>query len=82
MLVGFAAETDQVAERARAKLAGKGVDLIVANDVSAPGTGFDHDTNEVTIFGADGAESRVPMATKDVVADAILDRVSALLATR
>jgi phosphopantothenoylcysteine decarboxylase/phosphopantothenate--cysteine ligase len=82
VLVGFAAETDQVAERARTKLAGKGVDLIVANDVSAPGTGFDHDTNEVTIFGADGAESRVPMATKDVVADAILDRVSALLATR
>jgi phosphopantothenoylcysteine decarboxylase / phosphopantothenate---cysteine ligase len=82
VLVGFAAETDQVAERARAKVSAKRVDLIVANDVSAPGVGFDHDTNEVTIFGADGAESRVPMATKEVVADAILDRVCALLAAR
>jgi phosphopantothenoylcysteine decarboxylase / phosphopantothenate---cysteine ligase len=82
VLVGFAAETDQVAERARAKLRAKRVDLIVANDVSAPGVGFDHDTNEVTIFGADGTERTVPMATKEVVADAILDRVSALLAAR
>jgi phosphopantothenoylcysteine decarboxylase / phosphopantothenate---cysteine ligase len=82
VLVGFAAETEQVADRARAKLAAKHVDLIVANDVSAPGVGFDHDTNEVVIFGADGTESRVPMATKGAVADAILDRVSALLAAR
>ncbi len=82
VLVGFAAETKQVAERARAKLVAKQVDLIVANDVSAPGVGFDHDTNEVTIFGADGTENRVAMAGKDVVADAILDRVSALLADR
>ena len=82
MLVGFAAETEQIAERARAKLVAKQVDLIVANDVSAPGVGFDHDTNEVTIFGADGTENRVAMAGKDVVADAILDRVSALLADR
>ena len=44
-----------MAERAAAKLAAKGVDLMVANDVSAPGVGFDHDTNEVTIFGADGS---------------------------
>ncbi len=81
VLVGFAAETERVAERARAKLRGKRVDLIVANDVSAPGVGFDHDTNEVTIFWADG-ENRVPLATKEVVADAILDRVCALLAAR
>ncbi len=80
VLVGFAAETEQVGERARAKLRAKGVDLIVANDVSAPGAGFDHDTNEVTIFGADGGETRVPMTGKEVVADAILDRVCALLA--
>jgi phosphopantothenoylcysteine decarboxylase/phosphopantothenate--cysteine ligase len=82
VLVGFAAETEQVAERAQAKLEAKRVDLIVANDVSAPGVGFDHDTNEVTIFGADGTVGRVPMAGKEVVADAILDRVCALLAAR
>ena len=82
VLVGFAAETDQVPERARAKLTGKGVDLIVANDVSAPGVGFDHDTNEVTIFGADGSVTDVTLSAKDAVADAILDRVCALLPSR
>jgi phosphopantothenoylcysteine decarboxylase/phosphopantothenate--cysteine ligase len=80
VLVGFAAETDRVAERAVDKLTRKGVDLMVANDVSAPGVGFDHDTNEVTIFGADGSVTPVPLRGKDQVADAILDRVSALLA--
>ena len=77
--MGFAAETDDVAERAAAKLAAKGVDLMVANDVSAPGVGFDHDTNDVTIFGADGSATAVALRTKDAVADAILDRVCALL---
>ena len=58
----------------------KGVDLIVANDVSAPGVGFDHDTNAVTIFGAGGSASAGAAApAKDEVADAILDRVCALL---
>jgi phosphopantothenoylcysteine decarboxylase / phosphopantothenate---cysteine ligase len=79
VLVGFAAETDDVARRAAAKLATKGVDLMVSNDVSAPGVGFDHDTNEVTIFGSDGSVTPVPLRTKDAVADAVLDRVSALL---
>jgi phosphopantothenoylcysteine decarboxylase / phosphopantothenate---cysteine ligase len=79
VLVGFAAETDQVAERAAAKLAAKGADLMVANDVSAPGVGFDHDTNSVTIFGADGTVSAVPLCSKDAVAEAVLDRVCALL---
>ncbi len=79
VLVGFAAETDRVPERATAKLAAKGVDLMVANDVSAPGAGFDHDTNEVTIFGSDGSVTPVPLRSKDAVADAVLDRVSALL---
>ncbi len=79
VLVGFAAETDQVAKRAQSKLDEKGVDLIVANDVSAAGVGFDHDTNAVTIFGAGGSASAVPLRTKDEVADAILDRVCALL---
>ncbi len=82
VLVGFAAETEQVTERAVAKLVGKGVDLMVANDVSAPGVGFDHDTNEVTIFGTDNSATSVPLRTKDAVADAVLDRVCALLAAR
>jgi phosphopantothenoylcysteine decarboxylase/phosphopantothenate--cysteine ligase len=79
LLVGFAAETGQVAERATAKLTAKGVDLMVANDVSAPGAGFEHDTNQVTIFGADGSVTPVALSSKDEVADAILDRVCALL---
>jgi phosphopantothenoylcysteine decarboxylase/phosphopantothenate--cysteine ligase len=82
VLVGFAAETDQVAERARSKLHDKGVDLIVANDISAAGVGFDHDTNAVTIFGSGGMVSEVPLGTKVEVADAILDRVCALLGPR
>ena len=79
VLVGFAAETEDVSERALAKLVAKNVDLMVANDVSAPGVGFDHDTNEVTIYGSDGAVTTVPLSTKDAIADAILDRVRSLL---
>jgi phosphopantothenoylcysteine decarboxylase/phosphopantothenate--cysteine ligase len=82
VLVGFAAETEALAERAVAKLAAKGVDLMVANDVSAPGVGFDHDTNAVTIFTADGSSASVALRSKDDVADAILDRVVALLPAR
>jgi phosphopantothenoylcysteine decarboxylase/phosphopantothenate--cysteine ligase len=82
VLVGFAAETGAVDVRARAKLAAKGVDLMVANDVAATGVGFDHDTNEVTVFGADGTVTAVPLSTKDAVADAVLDRVGALLNPR
>jgi phosphopantothenoylcysteine decarboxylase/phosphopantothenate--cysteine ligase len=82
VLVGFAAETEALAERAVAKLAAKGVDMMVANDVSAPGVGFDHDTNAVTIFTADGSSEMVALRSKDDVADAILDRVVALLPAR
>jgi phosphopantothenoylcysteine decarboxylase/phosphopantothenate--cysteine ligase len=82
ILVGFAAETEQVSERAVAKLVNKGVDLMVANDVSTAGVGFDHDTNEVTIFGSDGSVTGVSLCTKDAVADAILDRVCALLSAQ
>ena len=79
ILVGFAAETGRLAERAQSKLTAKGVDLMVANDVSLPEVGFDHDTNQVTIFGSDGSAVPVPMGSKDVVAGAILDSVSGLL---
>ena len=82
VLVGFAAETHDMAERARAKLAAKGVDLIVANDVSAPQVGFDHDTNAVTIFGADGTETTVGLSAKAAVADALIDRIVPLLPAR
>jgi len=75
VLVGFAAETGEVPDRARAKLVDKGVDLMVANDVSAPRVGFDHDTNAVTIFGADGTVVAVPLSAKSDVADAVLDQV-------
>jgi phosphopantothenoylcysteine decarboxylase/phosphopantothenate--cysteine ligase len=79
LLVGFAAETHDVHERAQAKLGAKGVDLVVANDVAAPGTGFDHDTNAVTILGADGTSLRVGLTTKEAVAEAVLDEVVARL---
>jgi len=75
VLVGFAAETHDALERGRRKLARKGVDLLVVNDVSAPGAGFDHDTNAVVILGADGSTTEVPLTSKDAVANAVLDRV-------
>ena len=79
-LVGFAAETSDVLANAEAKLRAKGADLIVVNDVSAPGTGFDHDTNEVTLLDATGGRTKVPLASKRDVARAILDRVATLRA--
>ncbi len=78
VIVGFAAETDEPLRRARAKRASKGVDLMVVNDVSAPGVGFDHDTNAVTIIAQD-AEHEVPLSAKEAVADAVLDEVVELL---
>ena len=77
VLVGFAAETHDVLERGRRKLERKGVDLLVVNDVSAPGAGFDHDTNAVVILGADGSTVEIPLTSKDAVANAVFDRVIA-----
>ncbi|MBV8463621.1 MAG: bifunctional phosphopantothenoylcysteine decarboxylase/phosphopantothenate--cysteine ligase CoaBC [Acidimicrobiales bacterium] len=86
VLVGFAAETADgdagLRERAAAKLRSKGVDLMVANDVSRPGVGFEHDTNEVTILADDGSTTTVSLTSKDEVAHAILDRVSERLRRR
>ncbi len=76
-LVGFAAETDSVVANAREKLARKGLDLIVANDVAAPGVGFEHDTNQVVIITASGVEHDVSLADKRSIADAVLDAVVA-----
>jgi phosphopantothenoylcysteine decarboxylase / phosphopantothenate---cysteine ligase len=75
ILVGFAAETDRMAENARRKLTGKGADMIVANDVTQEGAGFDADTNIVTLFLRDGREIPLPKLTKFDVANHILDRV-------
>jgi phosphopantothenoylcysteine decarboxylase / phosphopantothenate---cysteine ligase len=75
MVVGFAAETDRVAENARKKLTSKNADLIVANDVTAEGAGFDRDTNVVTLFSRDGRDLALPKMPKSEVAQRILDEV-------
>jgi phosphopantothenoylcysteine decarboxylase / phosphopantothenate---cysteine ligase len=77
VLVGFAAETNDVAERGRKKLHRKGVDLLVINDVSAPETGFDHDTNAVTIIDAADHTTEIALTSKFEVANAVLDSVIA-----
>jgi phosphopantothenoylcysteine decarboxylase/phosphopantothenate--cysteine ligase len=79
LLVGFAAETEQVREHAAAKLATKNVDLMVANDVSAPDAGFEVDTNRVVLLDAAGGAEETPLLTKIALADVILDRVAAAL---
>ena len=81
IVVGFAAETGDPVEKARGKLERKGLDLIVANDVTAEGAGFDVETNVVTLVDASGATS-LPLLDKDDVAEAIVDRVIALRAER
>jgi len=80
LLVGFAAETQDLEINARDKLKRKHLDLIVANDVTQEGAGFAVDTNIVTIYGSDGRVENHPKLTKDEVADRILDRIVALRA--
>jgi phosphopantothenoylcysteine decarboxylase/phosphopantothenate--cysteine ligase len=75
LVVGFAAETENLAENARKKLAQKNADLIVANDVTAEGAGFDVDTNVVTLFSRDERNLPLPRLTKAEVAQCILDEV-------
>ena len=77
-VVGFALETDQLEAGARAKLANKDLDLIVANRVEA-GAAFGADTNRVTLFARDGSRDELPLQAKSAVADAILDRLAGLL---
>ena len=74
VLVGFAAETGSL-DRAADKLRRKGVDLLVANDVAEPGSGFGTDTNRVTILDADGGRDELPLLSKREVADRLLDSV-------
>ena len=74
IVVGFAAETDDLEKNAIEKLERKNLDLIVANDVSAPNTGFSYDTNEVLLITGED-QSKVPLSSKRVVADKILDAI-------
>ena len=80
ILVGFAAETNALADNARLKLKRKGADMVVANDVTQEGAGFDTDTNIVTIFTRDGRETSLPKLTKFEVANRVLDCVLKLQA--
>jgi phosphopantothenoylcysteine decarboxylase / phosphopantothenate---cysteine ligase len=80
LLVGFAAETDDLLANARAKLAAKNLDLIVANDVTRDGAGFGGDTNAAVLIDREGREEEVGLSTKRELADRILDRAMALRA--
>lgn len=77
-LVGFAAETENLTENALAKLTAKNLDMIVANDVSAEGAGFNGDTNIVRFIRRDGSGEQLPLMPKEKVAEELLDRVMAL----
>jgi phosphopantothenoylcysteine decarboxylase/phosphopantothenate--cysteine ligase len=81
VLIGFAAETENVSAHARAKLESKQADLIVANDVTAEGAGFDHDTNVITLYFRDGSEKAYPRMPKIDAAQRILDQLRALRQT-
>jgi len=76
-VVGFAAETNDVEEHARAKLAVKNCDMIVANDVSDPTIGMDSDENAVTIFSRDGEMERISRASKNIIARALVKKICA-----
>ena len=80
ILVGFAAETEELEANALDKLRSKNLDVIVANDVSKEHVGFGHDTNEIVMFTADGARHHVPLTTKREAARSVLDKVAALMA--
>jgi phosphopantothenoylcysteine decarboxylase/phosphopantothenate--cysteine ligase len=79
VLVGFAAETEDLVANAAKKLEAKNLDLVVANDVALPGAGFGGDTNAVILLRRDGSRVDVPLASKREVADRILDEVRAVL---
>jgi phosphopantothenoylcysteine decarboxylase/phosphopantothenate--cysteine ligase len=78
ILVGFAAETENVLENAREKLQQKNLDFIVANDLTAAGVGFGSDTNEVTILWPGGERENLPLESKELIAAHIWDRVERL----
>jgi len=78
IVVGFAAETEDLMTNAAIKLREKNADMIVANNVGAPGAGFESDTNEVHLLFASGAMEELPLAPKKEIAKIIFDRISGL----
>ncbi|MBP2652926.1 MAG: coaBC [Firmicutes bacterium] len=79
ILVGFAAETEDLLTHATEKLNRKNLDMIVANDVTLPGAGFDSDTNIVRVLYQDGRIEELPQMSKDSLAGQLLDRITALM---
>ncbi|OGP73642.1 MAG: phosphopantothenoylcysteine decarboxylase [Deltaproteobacteria bacterium RBG_13_58_19] len=79
IVVGFAAETENLLAEGRRKLLDKNLDMIIANQVDRPDSGFAVDTNEVALIGREGQPERLPLLTKEEVADKILDWVAARL---
>jgi phosphopantothenoylcysteine decarboxylase/phosphopantothenate--cysteine ligase len=79
IIVGFGAETSNVIDNGLAKLRRKGVDLLVVNDVSAPGAGFGHATNEVVILDRHEGVQRLSLRSKEAISLDILSRVASLL---
>ena len=82
VLVGFAAETDDLVDNAASKLRAKRLDLIVANDISQPDAGFEVDTNRAVILDAEGGVDPLPLLAKSDLAGVILDKVARLLAIK
>ncbi len=80
VVIGFAAETQDCSPNAAAKLAAKRLDIIVANDVTEPGSGFGSDDNRVTLLFADGRQEPLPIMSKGDVAARVLDAAMELLA--
>jgi phosphopantothenoylcysteine decarboxylase/phosphopantothenate--cysteine ligase len=80
--VGFALETSELIENARRKLVAKGFDLLVANDATAEGSGFEVATNRVTLLWPDGRQEALPLLSKDDVAEEVLDHAAALMTDR
>jgi phosphopantothenoylcysteine decarboxylase/phosphopantothenate--cysteine ligase len=82
LMVGFAAETNDLIAHAKDKLKAKGLDLIVANDVTVEGAGFGSDQNAAVLIDRQGGMTELPLMPKRALADAILNRAQALLHTR
>jgi len=82
VVVGFALETTDVVANGRRKLEGKGLDLLVVNDATEPGAGFEVETNRVVLLAPDAEDEALPLLSKAEVADRILDRVESILSRR
>jgi phosphopantothenoylcysteine decarboxylase/phosphopantothenate--cysteine ligase len=79
VVVGFAAESQDLLENARAKLEAKRLDLIVANDITAADAGFAAETNRVVLLDREGGVEELPLMSKAAVAETVLDRVTRML---